>query len=151
MRFRKIFSVVVLCNLLYFPIYYFLLLPNDNQFWANAANSLIRLIGGCAIGIWAAYRYRADPVSPKKSIAIAVIAGLFGAYYVLLSFKLYIFLIDLVWYGIESGPHRMSYPIRIFICDSIFDKWAVAGHMCLIATYQIAKLFFARRRSTYIP
>lgn len=143
----KLISTVILFELAYYPLLYFVLLPNTNKFSVNLAIVGIRILGCISIGLWFAHQYRNCPINTKKSVCFSIVAGCFGLYYLLIS-KIYITLTDLIWWGAQEEFYLPNHFIRIFLSENLFDQWSVMSYMCLFVAFQLGRIWFSRRNNT---
>lgn len=144
----KIIGTVILFDLAFYPLLYFVLLPNTDKYSVNLAILVIQVLSCVAIGLWCAHKNRDDPVNPKRAAYISIAAGCFGLYYYFLGSSLCITLMDLIWLGAAKEYYAPKYFIRIFLCENLFDRTTVMSYMCLIVAYQLGRIRFSRRTNT---
>lgn len=133
--------------ILYLFLYPLVLLPNVDNYSVNLAILCIRVIGCSAIGFLFARRIRNQPINEKRCEWIALVAGLFGIYY-LLPTKCYIFVSNLVWWGAHDTFNQLDiHPIRSFLGVN-FDQGPVFSYMCLIVVFQLSRLRLAKKASS---
>ena len=145
----KIVGAVFLLELLFYPLlYFFVLLPNTNNYSVNLLIASIRIIGCSAIGLLFAHHIRSQPINEKKALWISLVAGLFGIIY-LFSTKLYVSLIDFVWWGAMDDTYYQLdiHPVRVFLSENL-DKCSIVSYMCLIVAFHLGRLWFSKKANS---
>lgn len=113
----------------------------------NLASLLLRLFVCCAIGLFFAWRSKAQPADKKRALLTAGAALLLGLYVWLMPAPLIWRLYDLVTGGVPFDAYIPSNPIRWFLGFTLFDQTAFFSHTCLIAAFQLGRLRFSRSKT----
>lgn len=114
---------------------------------------VFRILSCCAIGLFFAWWDRLSPVNKKTSLQIAAAALVLAMYVVLFRPEILWRLYDLItWYGLAT-PEAMYPPnaLRTFIGWTLCDELAFICHMGLIVIFQLARLWFSRKKRTLFP
>lgn len=138
----RLLAAIFLFDVLMFLLEFYL--SNLNNM-SSAINQLIRILGCCLIGLAFARWYQT--VDRRASLITGLAALAVGLYAFLLPVPLFWRLYDWVaWIGsplkaLEAG--LPSNPVFFFLGWSLFDECAFGSHMCLIAAFQLGRLWFS--------
>lgn len=108
--------------------------------------ALLRLSVCCILGVWFARWDRARPVNRRRARLIAGAALLLGLYVLLMPSPLLWRLYDLVTGGVPFDGHVPSNPVRWFLGWTLCDQTAFFSHACLIAAFQLTRLWLSRKK-----
>lgn len=106
---------------------------------------LLRLSVCCILGVWFARRDRARPVNRRRARLIAVAALLLGLYVLLMPTP---FLWNLYSAVIQYRDYTelAAIPVRWFFAWTLCDTYAFFSHACLVAVFQLTRLWFSRKK-----
>ena len=105
---------------------------------------LLRLSVCCILGVWFAQWDRTRPVNRRRSRLIAAAALLLGLYVLLMP-------TPLLWNLYSAVIQYRGYmelaaiPVRWFFAWTLCDCYAVFSHACLVAVFQLTRLWFSRK------
>ena len=110
----------------------------------------LRIVVCTAIGLWFARQDRFRPVNRKRSLLISFAVLSFAVYYLFFPApEPFNWLFDQICggYNFETGYNIPAHPLRMWIAQCLYDSYTVFSHMCLIAAFQLGRLWFSRKKA----
>lgn len=145
----RIVFVTVLFDLLFYPVDFYFFEGFQDAFYTLIAFEL-RVIVCICIGLWFGRRDRFHSASTKRSVLISAAALVVGTYCLLFYMPDFMgVLFDWIsgGYDLESGYNIPAHPLRMCIAQNLYDSYVFFSHMCLVAAFQLSRLFFSRHGS----
>lgn len=145
----RVLAVLLPCDLLFF----FMDVSRYGEGGFVTFSMLARLLTCCAIGLVFAWQDRRWPAKRRSSFLIAAAVLALGLYPHLLPIPPLWQLYNLiVWTG-HSAPEALFPPssFRTLIGWTLCDEYAILAHACLIAFFQLGRLWFSRKKKNRVP
>ncbi len=140
----QILAVTLLCNIPLFlwDISLYAIRPS---YAFNLIGLLLRLCVCCTIGLSFAWWDRGRSVNKRRSLLIAAAALLLGVYVYIMPVPLLWRLYDLITGGVPFDGYFPSNPVRWFLGFTLCDQTAFFSHACLVAAFQLGRLWFSSK------
>lgn len=144
----RIVFVTALFDLLFYPVDFDFFEGFQDAFYTLIAFEL-RIIVCLCIGLWFGHRDRSYSASTKRSVLISAAALAVGTYCLLFYMPGFMnVLFDWIsgGYDLESGYNLPAHLLRMCIAQNLCDSYIFFSHMCLVAAFQLSRLFFSKKR-----